>query len=76
MTENPRSSRPSRNFATPRVGSLGASRFAPDLSTTPIPRYERGVDGFWDMCQWLDRAPKGRNETGVRWRRHDEYDKR
>jgi len=27
------------------------------------------------MYQWLDRAPKGRNETGVWWRRHDEYDK-
>jgi predicted dithiol-disulfide oxidoreductase (DUF899 family) len=25
---------------------------------------------------WLDRAPKGRNETGVWWRRHDEYGKR
>ena len=23
--------------------------------------------------QWLDRAPKGRNETGSWWRRHDEY---
>jgi NAD(P)-dependent dehydrogenase (short-subunit alcohol dehydrogenase family) len=28
------------------------------------------------MYQWLDRAPKGRNETGVWWRRHDEYGKR
>jgi len=28
------------------------------------------------MYQWLDRAPKGRNETGFWWRRHDEYDKR
>jgi predicted dithiol-disulfide oxidoreductase (DUF899 family) len=29
------------------------------------------------MYQWLDRAPKGRNETRVVWwRRHDEYDKR
>jgi uncharacterized protein YndB with AHSA1/START domain len=27
------------------------------------------------MYQWLDRAPKGRNETGVWWRRHDEYNK-
>jgi len=27
------------------------------------------------MYQWLDRAPKGRNETGVWWRRHDEYGK-
>jgi predicted dithiol-disulfide oxidoreductase (DUF899 family) len=38
--------------------------------------FERGVDGVWGMYQWLDRAPKGRNETGVWWRRHDEYDKR
>ena len=28
------------------------------------------------MYQWLDRAPKGRNETGLWWRRNDEYDKR
>jgi predicted dithiol-disulfide oxidoreductase (DUF899 family) len=27
------------------------------------------------MYQWLDRAPKGRNETGVWWRRHDEYER-
>ncbi len=38
--------------------------------------YARGVDALWGMYQWLDRAPKGRNETGVWWRRHDEYDKR
>jgi predicted dithiol-disulfide oxidoreductase (DUF899 family) len=38
--------------------------------------YARGVDGIWGMYQWLDRAPKGRNETGVWWRRHDEYGKR
>jgi predicted dithiol-disulfide oxidoreductase (DUF899 family) len=36
--------------------------------------YARGVDGIWGMYQWLDRAPKGRNETGIWWRRHDEYD--
>ncbi|KAA0968780.1 DUF899 domain-containing protein [Pseudomonas sp. ANT_H12B] len=35
--------------------------------------YARGVDGLWNMYQWLDRAPKGRNETGPWWRRHDEY---
>ncbi|AIY40534.1 hypothetical protein LT85_1376 [Collimonas arenae] len=35
--------------------------------------YSRGLDGLWGMYQWLDRAPKGRNETGVWWRRHDEY---
>jgi predicted dithiol-disulfide oxidoreductase (DUF899 family) len=38
--------------------------------------YARGVDALWGMYQWFDRAPKGRNETGVWWRRHDEYDKR
>ena len=37
--------------------------------------YARGLDGLWGMYQWLDRAPKGRNEAGVWWRRHDEYAK-
>jgi predicted dithiol-disulfide oxidoreductase (DUF899 family) len=35
--------------------------------------YARGVDGMWSMYQWLDRAPLGRNETGIWFRRHDEY---
>jgi predicted dithiol-disulfide oxidoreductase (DUF899 family) len=35
--------------------------------------YSRGVDGIWSMYQWLDRAPKGRNEQGAWWKRHDEY---
>jgi predicted dithiol-disulfide oxidoreductase (DUF899 family) len=38
--------------------------------------YARGLDALWGMYQWLDRAPRGRNETGVWWRRHNEYDKR
>lgn len=38
--------------------------------------YARGLDGLWGMYQWLDRAPLGRNETGIWWRRHDEYAKR
>jgi predicted dithiol-disulfide oxidoreductase (DUF899 family) len=37
--------------------------------------YARALDGLWGMYQWLDRAPKGRNEPGVWWRRHDEYKK-
>jgi predicted dithiol-disulfide oxidoreductase (DUF899 family) len=37
--------------------------------------YARGVDALWGMYQWLDRAPKGRNETGRWFRRHDEYEK-
>ncbi len=36
--------------------------------------YSRGLDGLWGMYQWLDRAPRGRNEKGIWWRRHDEYD--
>ncbi len=35
--------------------------------------FARGLDGLWGMYQWLDRAPMGRNENGVWWRRHDEY---
>jgi predicted dithiol-disulfide oxidoreductase (DUF899 family) len=36
--------------------------------------YARGLDGLWGMYQWLDRAPKGRNEEpGVWWRHHDRY---
>jgi predicted dithiol-disulfide oxidoreductase (DUF899 family) len=48
--------------------------------------YARGLDSLWGMYQWLDRAPRGRNEglfvgtgdlrAGVWYRRHDEYDKR
>jgi len=38
--------------------------------------YARGLDGLWGIYQWLDRAPKGRNESGVWMRRHDEYDNR
>jgi predicted dithiol-disulfide oxidoreductase (DUF899 family) len=35
--------------------------------------YARGLDGLWGMYQWLDRAPKGRNEAGVWWHHHDSY---
>ena len=37
----------------------------------------RGLDGLWGMYQWLDRAPRGRNEThetGIWFRRQDEHD--
>ena len=36
--------------------------------------YARGLDALWGMYPWLDRAPRGRNETGAWWRRHDEYE--
>jgi predicted dithiol-disulfide oxidoreductase (DUF899 family) len=41
--------------------------------------YARGLDGLWGMYQWLDRAPRGRNEARGPadplnfFRRHDEY---
>jgi predicted dithiol-disulfide oxidoreductase (DUF899 family) len=37
--------------------------------------YSRGVDALWNMWQWLDRAPLGRNEDDYSWfRRHDQYE--
>jgi len=42
--------------------------------------YARGLDGLWGMYQWLDRAPRGRNEARgpgdpLNWcRRRHEYD--
>src|SRR3989442_11150057 len=33
--------------------------------------YARGLDGLFGMYQWLDRAPKGRNGTGIWGRPHD-----
>lgn len=38
--------------------------------------YARGLDGLWGAYEWLDRAPKGRNEAGVWRRRHEEYEER
>jgi predicted dithiol-disulfide oxidoreductase (DUF899 family) len=38
--------------------------------------FARGIDALWGMYAWLDRAPRGRNETGLWWRRHDEYNRR
>ena len=35
--------------------------------------YARGLVALWGMYQWLDRAPKGRNETDLWFKRRDEY---
>jgi len=55
----------------------GMSAFALEDGTVyhTYSAYSRGLDGLWGMYQWLDRAPLGRNETGMWWRRHDEYGK-
>jgi predicted dithiol-disulfide oxidoreductase (DUF899 family) len=56
----------------------GMSAFAQEAGVVyhTYSAYARGLDALWGMYQWLDRAPRGRNETGVWWRRHDEYETR
>jgi predicted dithiol-disulfide oxidoreductase (DUF899 family) len=53
----------------------GMSAFAleDDVVYHTYSAYARGLDGLWSMYQWLDRAPKGRNESGLWFRRRDEY---
>ncbi len=55
----------------------GVSAFAREDGTVyhTYSAYARGLDSLWGMYQWLDRAPRGRNETGAWFRRHDEYQK-
>jgi predicted dithiol-disulfide oxidoreductase (DUF899 family) len=64
------------DFATYRREGPGMSALAFEDGVVYLTysAYERGIDILWGMQQWLDRAPLGRNETGIWWRRHDEYD--
>ena len=64
------------DVATYLLEAPGVSAFALDDGVVyhTYSAYARGVDGLWSMYQWLDRAPLGRNETGIWFRRHDEYD--
>jgi predicted dithiol-disulfide oxidoreductase (DUF899 family) len=63
------------DWATYSRESPGISAFALEDGVVyhTYSAYARGVDGLWSMYQWLDRAPKGRNEAGIWFRRHDEY---
>jgi predicted dithiol-disulfide oxidoreductase (DUF899 family) len=63
--------------ATYRREAPGMSAFALDDGVVYLTysAYARGLDALWGMYPWLDRAPKGRNETGPWFRRSDEYDK-
>jgi predicted dithiol-disulfide oxidoreductase (DUF899 family) len=63
------------DWATYRRELPGMSAFALEDGVVyhTYSAYERGLDGLWSMYQWLDRAPLGRNEPDVWWRRHDEY---
>ena len=65
------------DWATYRREGPGVSAFALEDGVIyhTYSAYARGLDGLWGMYQWLDRAPRGRNEAGFWWRRHDEYDR-
>jgi predicted dithiol-disulfide oxidoreductase (DUF899 family) len=69
-------SRSGTDWATYRREGPGMSAFALEDGVVyhTYSAYGRGLDGLWGMYQWLDRAPRGRNETGPWWLRHDEYD--
>jgi predicted dithiol-disulfide oxidoreductase (DUF899 family) len=64
------------DWATFRREAPGMSAFALEDGVVyhTYSAYARGLDALWGMYQWLDRAPLGRNETGIWYRRHDEYD--
>jgi predicted dithiol-disulfide oxidoreductase (DUF899 family) len=59
----------------------GVSAFALDdgIVYHTYSAYARGLDALWGMYQWLDRTPRGRNETRTQdaplnwFRRHNEY---
>jgi predicted dithiol-disulfide oxidoreductase (DUF899 family) len=73
---------PQANAAMSGVDLPTYAREAPGMSAFVIDEgalfhtystYARGVDVLWGLYQWLDRAPKGRNEGGVWLRHHDKY---
>jgi predicted dithiol-disulfide oxidoreductase (DUF899 family) len=61
------------------LDAVGANAFALEDGVVyhTYSAYSRGMDALWGMYQWLDRAPKGRNDSatpGERWYRlRDEY---
>lgn len=62
---------------TRELPGLSAFAFEDGVVYHTYSTFGRGLDALWGMCQWLDRAPFGRNETGGPWwRRSDEYEKR
>jgi predicted dithiol-disulfide oxidoreductase (DUF899 family) len=63
------------NWATYVRQAPGMSAFALEDGAVhhTYSTFARGLDAMWPLYQWLDRAPLGRNETGIWFRRHDEY---
>jgi predicted dithiol-disulfide oxidoreductase (DUF899 family) len=75
-------SRVAQNAASCGTDPAGYLRQGPGMSAFALEdgavyhtysAYARGLDGLWGMYQWLDRAPAGRNEDGIWFRRRDEY---
>ena len=71
-----------QNADTCGTDVAGYTRQAPGMSAFALEdgvvyhtysAFARGLDGLWGMYQWLDRAPLGRNEKGIWFRRNDEY---
>jgi predicted dithiol-disulfide oxidoreductase (DUF899 family) len=62
-----------RDWSGEQPGMSAFAREGDDVFHT-YSAYSRGLDGLWNMWQWLDRAPMGRNEGDLSWfHRHDEY---
>jgi predicted dithiol-disulfide oxidoreductase (DUF899 family) len=85
VARKPKSEVPEAMAAMSGVNLATYAREAPGVSAFAIEdgvvyhtysTYARGLDGLWGMYQWLDRAPKGRNETGSWLRHHDKYESR
>ena len=83
LSPRPRSEGPSRGAAMTGTDVATYARERPGMSAFALEdgvvhhtysAYARGLDGLWGAYQWLDRAPRGRNESGYWWRHHDEYD--
>jgi predicted dithiol-disulfide oxidoreductase (DUF899 family) len=62
-----------RRYTRERPG-MSAFALENDVVYHTYSTYARGLDALWGMYPWLDRAPRGRNESdGAWWRRRDEY---
>lgn len=71
LWELPEADRPFRPVAD--LPGISAFALHEGLVHHTYSAYARGLDGMWSMYQWLDRAPRGRNEDGPWLRLHDEY---
>jgi predicted dithiol-disulfide oxidoreductase (DUF899 family) len=48
---------------TREAPGMSAFTLSDDIVYHTYSTYARGLDVLWGIYQWLDRAPKGRNET-------------